>query len=107
MVADSQHPPMTKAQAILNRYRARGFVLPKEHVREDDRSQDARDASRLRHWRKAAETGKASAEVLAVLTVRPPLCSLLSRRMLLRAPLTIVCSLQHLDMNMPGTKLVE
>lgn len=61
---------MQKALVIENRYRARGFVLPKEHVKGHDMSQDPRDASRLRHWRRSAEQGKAHDEVLEALMVR-------------------------------------
>jgi len=67
-VDDAQHTPMQKALVIENRYRARGFVLPKESDKKGhDMSQDPRDASRLRHWRKYAEQGKAHDEVLEAL----------------------------------------
>lgn len=89
MTADSRDTPLSKAEAIVSRYRARGFVLPIEHVREDDYSQVAetwliicvlkfcieckqttQDAQRLRYWRTLVEKDKASGEVLAAITVR-------------------------------------
>jgi hypothetical protein len=54
----------------VNRYRARGFVLPAEVVRDDDFSQTPEDASWLRCWRDGLlEKGKASEGVLAAVSV--------------------------------------
>lgn len=72
LVEDSQDAPMEKALVIENRYRARGFILPREHIRDDDMSQNTRDASRLRHWRRSAEVGKAADGVPEALMVGAP-----------------------------------
>lgn len=60
-VSDAQDTPMAKATGIVKRYRARGYVLPKEG---SALSFNAQDVSRLRQWLSSLEKGEASESVL-------------------------------------------
>lgn len=53
---DTHHDPMLKAVEIVERYRARGNIMPREwreHRDDPDRAQEYKDASKLRNWKRA------------------------------------------------------
>lgn len=76
MPEDSQDT-LAKAKVIVNRYRARGFVFPKEDCSGDDHSQSIQDVEQMRQWLRMQEMNKATGAAVTALAVLHVLCLVL------------------------------